>query len=345
MALPSTGGTWAQVLQPDLNPLNVDYFQITDILAKDYDPTGQVWNAANAAVGLGVQGLFTPFAADNLTIRKDLLVAAGGSNQGFYHIGLLKEDSVSITHDQTMQQTPSAQLVRTSRNVLTKLDDKITFTPQEESPLTRYLRYELPLAGGIPALGSPGSGQIARGTTDVPVERVLVVLGVDGAGKLRARVFPRVITDKKGKEDLGRKMPSSESELSYEILPEPYSQQTEWICYAGSQWLAAGDYSFETTTPQVTTVTGLKAHIVFPTPLDLTSPTYTVSTQAVAGGSWSSATVGSGGDAPSASGNFTTVTITTLVASQAYNALQVTATASPTVITGPVSGPFTATSS
>ncbi|BCP29608.1 fibronectin type III domain-containing protein [Mycobacterium intracellulare] len=347
--LPATGGTWAQLIQPGLNPLAIRYGQITDIFIRDYfNADGSVFNLADPAVGLApatladgtVVNLFTPFAADGISIRPDLLVTAPGSNLGFYHVGLLKEDTTSITPDQTLQETPTAQQVRTARNVLTKLSDKIMFEPVQETPLTRYLRYELPTINGVPELGTPGL-IIPRGNTDVPVDRIIIAMIVDGDGQLLARVFPHVITDKKGKEDLARKNPLS-SQQTYEVLPCYFAKQAEWTCYAGTQWNASGNFEFETTAPKVTPVTGLTATVVVPTPADLTDPTYAVALQETEGGAFAAGTLSG---SPTVSGAWTTLTVSDLTASQAYNALQVTATSGEETVTSPVSASFTATAS
>ncbi|ORV92801.1 hypothetical protein AWC11_07305 [Mycobacterium interjectum] len=339
--LPATGGTWAQVLEPGLNPLAERFWQITDVLVRDYfNADGTVFNLADPSVGLGTSGLFTPFAADNLTIREDLLVTAPTPNLGFYHIGLLTEDSTSVTPDQTMTGSPSAQLVRNTRSVLTKLEDKVAFEPKESTPLVDYLLYEKPLASGVPALGTPGY-QLVRGNTDVPVERILVMIGVDTDGNLLARVLTRVITDKKAKAEFARKKPDAQM-LTYELLPCPYAKTTEYKCRAGSQWLASGDFGFLTFQPIVTPVTGLKATIQFPTPIDITSPVYTVGLQSTPNGSFAAATLSG---SPTVAGGFTTVTIGSLTASTLYNAVQVTATGSNDTATGLVSAPFTSTAS
>ncbi|UXA06586.1 fibronectin type III domain-containing protein (plasmid) [Mycobacterium sp. SMC-2] len=343
--LPASGATQAVVLEPTLNPLGTRYWQIVYALVRDYyKADGTVFNLADPSVGLAMasngQMLFTPFAADGVSIREDLLITAPGTNQGFYSVGFLKPESVSVTPDQTMTETPTAQWVRSTRNVLDKLDDKIAFEPLESSPLTQYLKYEKPLAGGVPALGTPNL-IIPRGNTDVPVERVLLLIGIDGDGQLKSRVFPRIVTDKKAKAELGRKAPDSQM-LNYSALPCAYSKNVEWTCYAGSQWNASGDFDFLTTAPVVTPVTGLDATIVFPTPIDITSPVYTVALQETANGSFTSATLSG---SPTVSGGFTTVTISGLTASTTYNAAQVTATGSNDTATSPVSAPFTSTAS
>jgi hypothetical protein len=338
MALPSTGGTWAEVIAPSLNPLAVRYWQITDVLIADYfNSDGTVYNMADPSVGLGTAGVLTPFAADGISIREDLLITAPGTNQGFYHFGLLKEDATAHTIDQTIQQTPSSQYIRTVRNVLTKLDDKVNFTPIEATPLTDALQFEKPLSGGIQALGTPGY-QLVRGNTDVLQERRIILLGVDTDGNLMSKVFPRLTTDKKGKIELSRKNPES-LEFTYEPLPDPFSQASMWICRGGTQWLASGDLEFETTAPVVTPQTGgVTVTAQFPTPIDITDPTYTVTIQSTAGGSFTSGTVSG---SPSVSGAFTTITISDLTASTAYNAIQVTATGGDVTATSLVSAPFT----
>lgn len=345
MALPATGGTEAQILEPTTNPLGARYWQTVYALVRDYyNADGSVFNMADPSVGLTVcqdsVARFTPFAADGISIRGDLLASSAASpNLGFYSVGFLKPESVSVSPDQTMTQTPTAQTIRSVRNVLSKLEDKIMFEPIEDSPLVRYLDYELPTINGVPAQGTP-SLVIARPNRDVPVERVLVLIGVDGLGQLKSRVFPRIVTDKKGKVELGLKAPES-SALTYEALPDPFSRAVEWSCYGGSQWNASGDFDFATTAPVVTPVTGLTATIKVPTPIDVLSPVYTVALQEAANTAFTSATLSG---SPTVAGGFTTVTISGLVASTTYNGVQVTATGSNLTATSPVSAPFTSTS-
>ena len=346
MALPSTGGTQAQILQPGLNPLNTRYWQVVYALGRDYyNADGTVFNLAAPSVGLAPASdgslLFTPFAADGISIRGDLLASAGGTNLGFYNFGMLKPDSVSVSPDQTMTQTPSAQLIRSTRNVFDKLEDKIMFEPIEDSPLVKYYNYELPTINGVPALGSP-SLIIPRPLIDTVCERVIVLIGIDGDGQLRARVFPRVASDKKGKEELGRKAATS-SALTFDLLPCPYAKRSEWTCYGGTQWNGSGDFNFLTTVPVVVPVTGLKANVTFPTPVDIPSPVYTGALQSAVNGPFTSGTLLS--PSGTVSGGFTTVQFTGLTASTTYNACQITATGSSVTATSPPSAPFTSTAS
>jgi hypothetical protein len=104
-----------------------------------------------------------------------------------------------------------------------------------------------------------------------------------------------------------------------------------------------GDFTFETTAPLVTPVTGLKANIVFPTPIDVTSGVYSIQLQQTAGGSWTAGSLTS--TTGTVSGGFTTIQATGLTASTTYNAVQVTDTGTNFTVTGPLSAPFTSTSS
>lgn len=344
MTLPSTGGSWAKVLQGGLNPLAVRYWQTVDGFVRDYlTVNGIPLNLADPACGLGSEGLFTPFAADGITIREDLLFESPGANQGWYHLGELKEDATSISPDQTVQQTPTAQSVRTVRDVLTKLDDKVMFTMIENGDLAYHLRFELPLAGFVPQDGLPNY-QIARGETDVLIERQIMLLGTDTDGQLLAEIYPRVDTDKKGKIELARKTPYSQ-EFTYNVLIDPQTQKTMYVCRAGNAWNAQGNFEFSAFQPAVVPQTGLKANITFPTPTDVLTPAYSVAIQTTVGGGFTPATLGTGGATGTVSGNFTTVGIADLTASESVNAVIVTATGTNATVSSPPSLPFTATSS
>lgn len=316
MTLPATGGTWTAQLEPSLQPLAVRYWQISDVLIADYfDTNGNPNNWADPACGLGSDGLFTPFATDG-SIRGDLLATGSATpNQGLYHLGELKEDTTAITPDQTVTETPTAQSLRTVRDVLTKLDDKIDFTPLEASDLVNRLRYELPLAGWSPADGQPGY-QISRGVTDFLQERRVVILGVDGDGQLLAEVFPRVVTNKKGKTELQRKNPQSLA-LTYTALPDPMTGKTMWLCRSGVAWEALSGGPMFSGAPVATAVTGLKANIVFPTPTGGTVPyTYSVTQQAGGVGAFTAATLSSA--TGTVAGSTTTLVATGLTATTAY---------------------------
>jgi hypothetical protein len=344
-SLPATGGTWAQEIEPSINPLAVRYWQTVDGFIRDYlDENGAPRNLADPSVGLGVGGVFTPFAADNVSIRSDLLFENGGTNQGWYHFGELKEDATSIAQDQTVQQTMTAQSIRSIRNVFTKLDDKVTLTAIEASDLVNQVRFERSLNGFVPSDGLPGY-QLVRAQTEFITGRQVMLIGTDTNGQLIAEVYPYVESDKKGKLEFARKTPFG-MEFSWDVLGDPITKASMWICRGGQQWLAQGNFDFTAYPPLVTPATGLGASVVFPTPTDVTTPVYTVALQETAGGPLTAATVASGG--PTTANGFTTLGITGLTSATQYNGAQVTVTGTaqdnPVTATSPLSAPFMSTS-
>ncbi|TDH57549.1 Ig-like domain repeat protein [Mycobacterium eburneum] len=341
MTLPATGGTWADILQDSLNPLAERYWPITDVLIRDYfNADGTVFNLADPSVGLGAEGVFTPFAADG-TLRSDLLITAPATNLGFYHLGELKEDAMSITPDQTIQQTPTAQSIRSTRNVLTKLDDKIQFTAMESTPLVDALRYELPLSGGLPEYGTPGY-QLKRPISDVLQARIIVLLGFDNNdGQRKAEVFPLCYTDKKGKTEMQRKNADS-LELTYEPLGDPYTKSVMWICRDGQQWRAQYTGPSFAAAPVAAAVTGSKATLTFAVPSGGTAPlTYTVAQQVGGTGAFTASTLSG---SPNVSNGNVTLTVSGLTSGTAY-VFQVTVTdANSKAATSASSNSVTATS-
>lgn len=346
--LPSTGGTYNSVIAPTNNPLDIRYGQTVAVFIRDYvDASGNVRNLSDPNCGVGTSGLFTPFAADGLTIRNDLLwnsTATASTNQGWFNLGLLKEDSISVQADFSVQETPTAQTLRTTRNVFTKLDGKVMMTALENSDLVKRLRFNLSLSGWTPEDGQSGY-QLARAAQDVMIERQLILFLIDTDSHLVAEVFPRVALDKVGKLEFGRKAPYSPEGFTYSVLPDPYSQQAQWICEAGIGWTQEAEFGFISTAPTVTPITGLKANVVFPTPTDIVTPTYTAQIQTTATGSFAAATVATS-PVPTISGAYTTIQVTGLTASTAYNSLKVTATAAAggRSVTSAASASFTATS-
>lgn len=318
MALPSTGGSVDATLTPSLNPLAVRYWQITHALIRDYyNADGTVFKLNASSAGLGSNGLMNVFATDG-NIRSDLLITASGSNLGFYDVGEMKEDMIAVTSDMTVQQTPTAASVRTVRNVLTKLDDKVAFTMKEAGPLMDYLRYELPLANGIPDIGTAGY-QVTRAGTDVLVPRIVVLIGVD-AGQLKAEVFPCVYPDKKGKDEWQRKN-SEELEWTGEPILDPYTGTPMYICRDGAQWRSLGGVP-TLGTVTATPISGLKVTLSFAiSGLDVGSGVSFTATKTTGGTPTALTLMGS----PSISDGVVTLTGTSLTASTSYTGL-ITAT-------------------
>lgn len=313
MSLPATGGIYTEIVEPNVNPLAQRYWQTTDVFIRDYwNPDGTTFDCADPSVGLGNLGLLTPFAADG-SIRTDLFITSEGPNLGFYHPGELEPDTTEVAPDINVQQTPTAQSVRTTRNVITKLDDSVSFTPLESNPVTDALHYELPLSN-LPALGAPGY-QVARGPMDYLQDRVIILFGTDGSGQLMSRVLPRCQTNKKGKIDLGRKKTES-GQLTFNPLYDPNTGEVMWICREGTQWRGlAGAPTFSSTAPVATAVSGDKATVAFTTPTGDDPYTYTVLQQVGGAGAFSASTLAG---SPTVNSGTTTLTVSGLTTGDSY---------------------------
>jgi hypothetical protein len=276
MALQSTGGTWSQVLQPDLNPLAVRKGIITDILIGDYLTAGIPRNLNSVASGVNSNGVFTPFAQDG-TLRNDLLIGSNsGANLGLFHIGLLKDDGWTFTPDVTVDKTPVAQSPWSVRNDTQSKSGEIMFTAREWRPLLSMLQMELPLTNAqgnsiVPDIGLAGYSLPAPAYQNL-TERWAIALGVDG-GFMFAYTFPRISTKKLGKMAANKKDPL-DREFSYEIILDPMTSAPYIESAGGAAWLGLGGTpGVGTVTP--TPVTGLKVNLVFSLAgLDIANPTF-----------------------------------------------------------------------
>lgn len=317
MALPSTGGTWAQILQPDLDPNAVRKGVITDILIRDYlNSDGTPNSLAASAAGLNTNGVFTPFATDG-NLRQDLLASSTSPNQGFYHIGLLKEDGWTFTPNLTVQETEAAQTIWTIRNDVTKETGELMFTAREWKPLVDFLRMDLPVnnpADPVPDLGVAGYSVPAPAYQNL-CERQIIALGVDGEN-LFSITCPRVSQQKLGKTAANKKDPL-DLEFTYALLLDPFTSAPYIISHGGAGWLGLGGApTFDATPPVATAVTGAKATVAFDTPTGIDGPfTYTVTQQVGGTGSFTPSTLSG---SPVVVSGTTTVTATTLTASSTY---------------------------
>lgn len=277
MALPTTGDTWANVLEPTVNPLNVDKGTITDIIIADYRRAdGTVVRLDLPEAGLNADGVFTPFAADG-QLRTDLLFGSvdesgAASYLGGYHIGFLKDDGWTATQDQTVEKTPVAQSIWSVRNDATGASYELMFTARESTVLTDWLDMDLPLCNGIPDMGT-ANYSVAAPLGNNLIERIIIAIGIDG-DKLFSRTLPRVTRKKPGKTEANRKNPV-DHEYTYEAVLDPFSKSPYIISRGGSAWTQDGG------TPIVgdvvaTPVTGLKVNLVFTLAgLDIEDPTFT----------------------------------------------------------------------
>jgi hypothetical protein len=323
MALPTTGDTWANILQKDLNPLEVRKGIITDILIGDYIKGGVANNLSATAAGLNSNGVFTPFAADG-QIRSDLLIGSNaGQNLGLFHIGLLKDDGWTFTPSLTVDKTPVAQSPWSVRNDTTSKTGEVMFTARQWFPLLSYLQMELPTLDPtgnfsvVPDAGTAGYSLPAPAYQNL-CERWIIALGVDGSN-LFAYTFPRVSTSKLGKMAANKKDPL-DREFNFEVLLDPNTGSPYIESAGGSAWAGLGGVPIPGTVV-ATPVTGLKVTLTFPlSGLDVQNATF--SATKTTGGTTTALTL-QGSPSISTVGGVKTVTLTgtSLTASTSYTGL------------------------
>lgn len=315
---PSSGGTYASIMQPGVNTLAVRKAIITDILIRDYHNTdGTVHDLSASAVGLNADGYFTPYAQDG-TLRSDLLVTAPTPNLGFYHLGSLDESGLKIGHDTKVKDTMIAQSKRAARFDVTQDDDLLTIKAVEGNPIVDALRYDLPLSN-LPDLGAAGY-TVARPAETSLIERQVIALGFDG-DNFFAQTFPRMALQDRGDDNWNKDDPDT-LEIHLGSLLCPFVAKPVIYYREGSSWRALQGVPVFAATPTATAVAGTSATISFAEPTSLSSSyTYTVQQSSDGGSTWQDATVGT----TATTSGTVTLTVTGLTASTSYT-FKVTAT-------------------
>lgn len=288
MALPASGGTYEDLLQPGLNEVAVRKAIVTDILIRDYN--GSMTDLSDPSVGLTADGVFSPFAEDG-ELRDDLLITADGANLGFYHIGLLTEDGSTYTPSVSREPTRAAQSRRPVRVDITEEDDQIRFSALESTPLIDWLNDDKPLTG-LPDLGKIGYSSVkpAYGRN---IERQIIALLFDG-NEYAAKVFPRMGRSDVGETAWNKATPDS-SALTYQALVCPYAGYPVVTLREGQGWRAKGGYpNFGLVAPVATATTAGAATVAHAVPTGIGDPwTYTVEDAASSSGPWTTTTVDS----------------------------------------------------
>lgn len=309
--LPAQGGTYAELLQPGINPLAIRKGIITDILIRDYrnlDDT--VHNLADPSVGLDANGYFSPYAQDG-TLRSDLLVTSTSPNLGFYHLGELHEDGNKIGHDTKVQPTMTAQSKRAARFDVTSDDDIITIKALEGNPIVDALRYDLPLSD-LPDLGQ-ASYTVARPAESMLIERQVIALGFD-SDNFFAQTFPRMALQDRGDDNWNKHDPDT-LEIHLGSLLCPFVGVPVLYHREGASWRALqGVPVFGSVAPVAAAVSGAKATITFAPPTSKSSSyEYTVEQSTDGGTTWTTATVAS-----TAGSSSVVVTVSGLTVSSSY---------------------------
>lgn len=288
MALPASGGTYAALLQPGINPLAVRKAIITDVLIRDYlKDDGSPFNLSDPAVGLNSDGLFSPFAADG-KLRSDLLINAPGANLGFYHVGGLHEDGTEIGYNTDVADTMIAQSKRAVRFDVTQDNDTVTIKALEGNPIVDALRYDLPLSN-LPDIGK-AEYTIAKAAETALIERMVIVIGFDG-DNFFAQTFPRMALRNRGNTQWN-KADADVMELELGALLCPFVGKAALFHREGAAWRGLQGAPVFAAAPVATAVAGQKATIEFAKPTSKASAlTYAVEKSANGTSGWATATV------------------------------------------------------
>lgn len=292
MALPSTGGDYADLFNPGINPLAIRKGIVTDAFFRDYH--GSSTNLADASAGLHTDGYFSPYAMDG-RVRTDLLITSDSSNLGFWHMGALGADGISYDPQMDSEEVPYAQSLRPAREDVTKEGEMFTLVALEQTPFVRYIVNEIPLVD-VPDVGTAHL-TIAKPMEAGIVERQAILFGFDGEHRF-ARTIPRCSKVKvrefawkrEGKEGTG-------VTIDFRVLPCPHVNKPVLEHYEGAGWRALGGYAtFPAPAPVATAVSGQKASVVFTEATGVADPFEYVVEKAAGPGysSWSTATNDSG---------------------------------------------------
>ena len=294
---------------------------------------------------------FTPFASDgNLS---STLFSSSNPGGPWYDLGYMDQKGPEFTPKLTMKPTTVMQSRWPARYDFTEQSEEIAATLMESNPVIDALYNSQPLSS-LQSVGTVGYSSAAPVEVDLRWRQCLFI-GVDGkAGQnyYIARVYPKVLIGDFGKTAWNIDEASS-IPVKGMAVPDPWSTQPDgvtvgsprWLLRDGPAWRAQGEANFQVAAPVATAVTGLKATLAFATPTGFTAPiTYTASKQLTAGGAFTAATLQSASG--TVSGGTTTLTVTSLTASTAYNAFTVTATdANSVAVTSAPSNSITSTSS
>lgn len=315
--LPATGDTYANILQPTVNPLAIRKGLITDLLIRDYLNTdGTVHSLADPSVGLNTEGYFSPFAQDG-RLRSDLLVTAPSPNLGFYHPGALDESGLKMGYDTKVKDTQIAQSTRAVRYDVTEDNDIVTIKADEGNPIVDALRFDLPLSS-LADLGQAGYG-IQKPAETTLVERQVICLGFDG-DNFFAQVYPRMALQARGDSDWNKENVDM-MEIHLGALLCPFVGKPVLFYRDGSSWRALQGVPVFAAPPVAAPITGAEATLTFAAPTSGSSSyTYAVKQSTDGGTTWTTSTVASTTGTTSI-----TITVSGLTVSSSY-VFQVTAT-------------------
>lgn len=284
MALPASGGTYSELLQPGINPLKIRKWIVTDLLLRDYRAAdGTIRNLADPSVGLNADGDFSPFAEDG-TLRNDLI---GPDGLGFYHLGALHEDGTEIKSDTSSDETMIAQSVRAVRYDLKSDTDTVQIRASESTPLTDALRFDKPL-DNLEDYGK--AGYVIKKDADTKlIERQVIALGFDGENFV-GQVFPRMQVKDKAGSNMNKK-DVDDVDITLGALLCPFVMSPVLLAREGAAWRGLQGAPVFAAAPVATAISGQQATVAFAMPTSGSSTyTYMVEKSSDSGTTWTTAT-------------------------------------------------------
>lgn len=302
--MPTTGSLWPAAYGGDINPLNIRKALFGTILMRDYN------GSATSLTGV------SPMANDG-NLLTTLTVSGGGS---WYDTGGVADTGPDFSPNITVAQTMIWQSRRTQRSDIDKDDDTIDVTFREQNNIVDCLNLNIPFTS-MQDLGAAGYG-ISKPNFSDTLERQMIAIGVDGSqgrNVFFARVYPRIVISKLGKETWNPKN-AIDTPLTWDVLTDPYTVGPDgvvappFIIYRdGPAWRAAGGApAFGVSAPTAAATTSAHATLQFATPTGPDAPfTYTGEVSTDAGVTWVAGTLSG---SPSVSGGNTTLTFSGLTA-------------------------------
>lgn len=294
---------------------------------------------------------FSPFTPDDGNLVSTLF-AADNPGGPWLDFGYMDEKGPEFTPKVTVKPTKVMQSRWPARYDYTEQTEEIGATLMESNPVVDAVLSNAALSG-LQEVGTPGYNISAPVELDLRWRQCMFI-GVDGRSGLNyytVRIYPKVLIGDFGKTpwniEAAAALPIKGFAVPDEFTVPPDGVNVgspRWILRDGPGWRAQGEGMFEIEAPLATAVTGLKASLAFTTPAGPKTPiTYTAQQQLTSGGSWTASTLSG---SPSVSGSTTTITVSGLTASTAYNAFKVIATdANSDVFTSAPSNAITSTAS
>ena len=288
MAQPSTGVSFAASGLAYLNSLRVRRGGRWSIAVRDYGGS-----ATNISPG---SSFGAPMATDGQW-RSDLFAivknASGqwiynaSSNLGFYPLGFVSADGIERNPKVSNDPLEGLQALDPIRVDMQKRDKELSFTPLERNLVVDAIRFNQPLSGLLEKAAGAGTYFVGESSDDLPIRRQVIICHEDRMGGLTERnafPFPRCVLTDIGSEK-GNKKDADASKLTLSREIDPYFVDANGVPLLDGRWTSGSLWTqdivsgltFTATAPLATATAATTATVVFNAPIGGTAPyTYTV---------------------------------------------------------------------